>query len=250
MVKIKVFYWWGFQHRTESICGGSLADRFHCWRVRLALLKHFIVSIVVIRRGSKPSMAKAIVIDLLSWTLCLVLWQDGNWPKLLNGRHLILVKADQKGCPFYSSRAFCTLGVEVLSCSEIKEKNPSSRLWIWWFFSKEIFLLGFSGLLLICNSSEWVKNVFWSHTNMWSQNTGDIQPQRKTGEWGISKWPWDKRGFRSEACISGESIARTMSELWPADISSVTRCSTIWRGCIDPTLLETPKTSHKMPAFI
>lgn len=168
MVKIKVLYWWSFQHRTESICGGSLVGRFHCWRVMLALLKHFIVSIVVIRRGSKLSMARAIVSDLLSWTPCLVLWQDGNWPNLHNERHLILVKADQKGRPFYSSRTFCALGVEVLSCSEIKEKNPSSRLWIRWFFFKEIFLLGFSGLLLICNSSEWVKNVFWSHTNMWS----------------------------------------------------------------------------------
>lgn len=120
------------------------------------------------REGSELSVAGGIARDVLSWTLCLALWWHGNRHNLLNGCHFILLKADQKGCPFYSPTAFWALGVGILSSSEIKEKSPSSRFWRSRFFSKEIFLPGVSGLLLICNPTEWVKNVFWSHTNMWS----------------------------------------------------------------------------------
>lgn len=151
-------------------------------------------------------MARGNAGNLLSWTLCLVLWGHGNWPNLLNGYHLILLKPAWKDACYRAQEP--SLGIGVLSSSEIKEKSPSSRFWISRFFSKEIFLLCFSGMLLICNPTEWVKNVFWSHTNMWSSEHWWHSTTKENRGGGISKWLDDKRDFRSEPCISGKGVTQ------------------------------------------
>lgn len=121
-------------------------------------------------------------------------------------------------------------GLDSWAAQRSNRRAPPPELEKSRFFSKESFLLGFSGSLLICSPTEWVKNVFWSHTNMWSSEhwwhsttTGDQGGREE------SQWPWWQKGLPQQGTYLAQG-SYTKRELWRADISSVSRCSSIWRG--------------------
>lgn len=118
------------------------------------------------------------------------------------------------------------------------------------FSLKRFFLLGFSGLLLICNSSEWVKNVFWSHTNMWSsehwwhsttkENQGVRDLKVTLRQKGLPQWSmYFRRGYHTH---NEQTVAS-----WHFISDSLLNYLERMHWSHSPG---NSQNSHKMPAFI
>ena len=142
-------------------------------------------------------------------------------------------------------------GLDSWAAQRSNRRAPPPELEKSRFFSKESFLLGLSGSLLICSPTEWVKNVYWSHTNMWSlehwwhSTTKGDQGGREESQSDLG----DKRDFLSKARISCKGLTQR------GNCDGLTFCRWVAAQVFgeaegNPTLLETPKSSQKMPAFI